>query len=774
MSNEQIASTGETCSIENLKIVIEAEKKAEQFSKDVYAKANSVATALENLVSGKSPVIDTVKALAMDQAGAMAAVAADQISEATTSALSSALEAMFSTIFEIVIAGPLSILSLMQKPAERAINYADQEREYLRKAKINFNRIMTAMIELFDIGGLAPYIEKMQKALEHMNNSLNYFSNLMATMESQNFFNERIYNRAVNELNLAIDAIQIETKLSKVVKKRLEDGINEKNKETEKDRQEEIRNIKREIRTKISDANADFNTEILAINNFFIPILEEGYSKLLKEKNQTASQYFNTIVAKDKQSRLNEAAENSIPGAGVYSSYVALGEKVGHKEYKDSFTHDLSGMVRAINDAEATKNDKIASARLRSHNDQKKTNVSYDVEKSNNTVLAYQEFAKETGKDEVIDMIKEAYLDDKMMAIEIIKEEFGKLANNTSNAFRYYKKRHMATKGTVRVISGLMEALELFERMLKKSSDAAANVVILGLKNAVVKLIGQSHDLAEEDLRNVGKITKFKLSTDCTVIYGKLKTAESSLAGIITDSLIDILNAGKMLEEITDQVNEIVSLIEQIPDWDGGIGDKGWIYSDKKDNPPNSPYIGATRNISSLSISAPRKIMEGENGKIEVRRSMRFTNSLFIKLMRHNSDSTEILKSLDFQENPYMNKLMAKLESLGLDMVLDLLEAGELASSIYNMSKGVATYVSAQLECADKQEDRSEVDIDYLNKENTAKAENEKGQDLTTSVNRETKKVEEHYESGAKALTEEEIMEEWAGLDTSPIDQSKT
>jgi len=119
-----------------------------------------------------------------------------------------------------------------------------------------------------------------------------------------------------------------------------------------------------------------------------------------------------------------------------------------------------------------------------------------------------------------------------------------------------------------------------------------------------------------------------------------------------------------------------------------------------------------------------------------------------------------------------MDILIAKLESLGLDKILDLLEAGAFVSSMVNLLSGVFSYDSSQRQCGDQQPIKDK-DRTYLRYEEQKKEQMARYNELANYSRQTAPYIDDHFtdaptipEEQARANTNGEGDPEYSGQST--------
>lgn len=714
-----IGPSGAPCSWKELKIISDTKAKVKQAWDDLMVIVDKISEAKKDFTWGKLgaaalAVGDAVLAAVLSQAAAMAQTVAAQAAAALGALIAKAMEALFKYILYMVSFGPSFLTSIMKKPIDRAILYSNKENSYLSACRGNIGRIIAVMEEMFSMELLPDYTQKMSESKEYLTKCLEALSSLTAELDSSSYFRKPVYDRAMSDLKSASEAIRVNTPLSTALSNQIENKKQDYAVKTDEKKNEQIVNASNKRNEAIKKASSDFSRRILEIIAYYSPTVISSYGLLLKNNGFTvddagARDYINSLVSMTKKDRSTEATKNNIISSG-YSTKSTIKSTLGV-----NFSNDLAGCANAINDAENTKVASVSNANQAYDRSIDSIEIKFEAVKANDTARSIYDTFKGDGLN---DVLKEAYPDRWAINVKFLQEEFTSLARNTLTAFTFYKKRQACTKGAAFSVAQLKKAFDMIARFMSKNvSGNLASGTSSFIKTTKDTGLQPAMDILSKHIAEAGTSSaaaKTKVALDAMLVWTRLSTSELALNSFITQSLVDTINISKIFEQTEALIDEKVGKIAAIPDWDGGTArittnplepapaSAGWIYSDRKRPAPNSPYIKLTKDIATMSVSAPFNLVAGGASKEALRKKIYSVNETINKLIQHNQLSVSVLEGLEIQENPYVDQAMAQLDKYGMDMLMDMFEAAAFASMAASIISGKASYAMAQFQCAKK------------------------------------------------------------------------
>jgi hypothetical protein len=220
------------------------------------------------------------------------------------------------------------------------------------------------------------------------------------------------------------------------------------------------------------------------------------------------------------------------------------------------------------------------------------------------------------------------------------------------------------------MISNLIQELI---SMIRASGNVAADAVLAGLRSGQALLM-----TAEEKLSSATpQMSAMNLSTTVIAGYGLVKSADAINSGIITQSLIDLINSDDVLQASNDRFNAFIEKLIAIPDWDGAIA----VWAVNPALGRSVPYIKLIADTTTLLAIIPTIGMSGNtDDQIKIKNQIADINSGFYVLNKHNF----IVQSTLSYYVPYVGSEVGNLMKL-------LSQAGLLSTFAASMSIAAIT-----------------------------------------------------------------------------------
>lgn len=212
---------------------------------------------------------------------------------------------------------------------------------------------------------------------------------------------------------------------------------------------------------------------------------------------------------------------------------------------------------------------------------------------------------------------------------------------------------------------------------LRKVGNTASKVARTSLKAAypLIQVTESSfNDVIQKKFE--GGVSAVEMSSKLAIGNAALISADALLDAGITDSLIKLINSDDVLTDENLELNEFLSRLNNIRDWDGKIG----VWAVDMQKGATTPYIqlivDATTMVASLPILS---ITRNEDDQRRAQILVRNTSSVFKKLRNHNNEVSNVLDSY----TPYMSEDASMLQRILA--AANLLKAFAMGMSIVSL-----------------------------------------------------------------------------------------
>jgi len=278
-----------------------------------------------------------------------------------------------------------------------------------------------------------------------------------------------------------------------------------------------------------------------------------------------------------------------------------------------------------------------------------------DIELKNARARADRDAAmnKELYKDILLDIRDQLALEGRQLT-----ENLYLFIKNIGTAYIYYRNCQAMTHSVYTIRSLISKLITQMIRIMTMTGNAlgeSASWTITLTKNLLEQVLEIfNSSIYKFNHPSEGGISATGLSAKLAVGHGLLKTADSTIAATITESLIKSINADEEYLYQSDNINKLAIEIANIPDWDGKLN--VWAV-----NPINShvpPYTSlitsATAVIATIGaigmVSNSQALSTIQARIIELNREFR-------KLSIHNGKVMSALGSYTMTPNPYVENI---------------------------------------------------------------------------------------------------------------------
>lgn len=250
--------------------------------------------------------------------------------------------------------------------------------------------------------------------------------------------------------------------------------------------------------------------------------------------------------------------------------------------------------------------------------------------------------------------------------MEILYSELQEFLKNIGRAYVRYQESQLLCNNMYHSKELITSLIQMCIAILRKDGNEAGDLLTKGIEKSesLTEVAEEDFESVLEKFENSGQdISSSELAISVVAGHGTLIAADNVLNSIVTQSLIDLINADDYLSRDNDDYNKFIEDLASIPDWDNKTG----VWSVSIDDSAISPYINVIAEATEMLTKVPVLALSNrEKDKRRVSVLIRSATNSIKKLIHHNSLVKTVLNSYQ----PYMasqaGDLTRILASVGL------------------------------------------------------------------------------------------------------------
>jgi hypothetical protein len=609
--------------------------EAEAKYKDAQKKAREFKEKLKALKSGGLGLLNDLAADAVAALGFVATQLAAAVLGVAAGALNKILEMIFSQILKIIMAGPESIFALIKFPQDKAILHTKKESTYLLESQTNLRIILRIINKYLNGFDSDIYYKSMKKALPYISQAIDLIEEMVTQLNVGDTGASPKFDTAKFDAIMASIDAAIEATIPKSVLLQ-KTGID---KGLEQSRIENRDKYDREDQ-------AWYNVEKNKIDNTY-------------------------------RSMMDSLRKNGVPGA------KGIGSAILTELQEADLNRRLSGI-----EAEYQTKLEILKGQFDYRMEQNKAQAEIDSFSFANN----KKMAKISANQ--IEKTKQEFMDD----MNDLSINLRKMLLNVKDAFLEYKMSQFFTGVTYTSIERIQSIIKWMISQIYKVSKTSANGTLPLMEFSKEMLQNVELNFIEDTTKYTnGEVGAAKLALDLSAGNIKLRTAQATLFGFVTPSLIAMINFDSLLKKEKDRFESFrngpkVSLYN-IKDFRGEVGI--WGTNNPEGLSELTMYISLIQQIGSTIVNAPIQMLsKRKEDKVALSRTIRTMDAKFEEIIDHNRQVLSTLSSY----RPYQSGMVNQLKTL-IDAAVPYLSFAFMALDIVSAMNAANNAYDTEVEC---------------------------------------------------------------------------
>lgn len=619
--------------------------------KDKLNKLKLIGKKLLSILFGGTEYLKAIASGILPEIVAASAAFATQIVNsyfsAASSAVRTALEAIFNQILKILLAGPESIFSLVNLPLKQARLHCKQEAVYLTQANGALNTIMRILNKWLSGFESDRFYKQMQEAIGPIKKALADIEAMIKDLQTgTGFFDRTKFDRIMTNLNIAIE----KTVPKSVLMEKL--GLND---QLDQDRTQWERD-------KINEAGKQYLVEKRSMNQKWRDAVNAA-----RYQPNDATKLINSAPI------VSNAIKSNLTSSVLESQLAVIDAK---------YESEIEGIDRK-----------------------------FELRKAEIKNEAAFEFSKPSRISSSLHTAATRLEEDFKSDLQLVKDNINILISSIKNAFIEYKESQFFTGVVYDSIENLKGLLKWFINLGGKVGDKASDATVLSFNGAKFFIEDVKDDFESDISEwKASRIDPTKMAVDLTLGNVELKTASSILSATVTESLISMINFDESLGEEAIKFEKFRKRIEEIKDFKGVSGKWGTndltSIGDVTIYVSLISKISLQIASAPIRMASPR-----QKEKLELQKNITETSNEFRKLLNHNSIVSSVLFSYNPYQSGMTNQLKRLLDSLApwLAYAMTALSAQKMAKALEGRIQGwldtnlvdCSKYKAAKKELAD-------------------------------------------------------------------------
>jgi hypothetical protein len=611
----QIQGGPPTFACANLSETYQTKAKAISTLQQIEADISKIIKAILSIKYGWLNIVD---ALGADVVAAVASAAesmAQSVLAGASTAMSSILEAIFAKILYILLSFPDAIFSLVAIPLEQAQASAIREQSYMSKAQADLLAIRSIMNKWFKGMDGSRFYRQLKEALPLVDNALKDIRQMLSELNinGNDFtFDQAKYNNLLSDINSAITV----TKSSSVLlqQSHYTDSTTEK--------------WDNERKAAIDKINAKYTIQQKALDDKYTSDIMQAKLgiKPISVNNMTAADILN-------QSKALSSAIDRFPGQASNNLNVSIDiTKITNKYDSDTKALSIKQGVE-IGIAEAS--------------------INYSMKKALSDIST-------AGVN-----LLEAFRNDMITLGNYLTSFLGNIKNAYTSQLSCQQYCN-----TVYNIRSLIQMLIKYIIELLRGTGAAADLIAQGTLTSAESMLTVVDNMFTNEIANYENDSSkrtgaAKMSATLATGNVMLQTTDALLNGMITASLINLINSHDVLESDNKSFDLFLGRLADIPDWNGNLSI--WAVSPLSSVSIN-PYLQLISDVSAMLVKIPISgFSMNSTDKSDIANMVTDVNNGFKAILDHNNLVIGVLNSyVPFQCPSCAVQLKKLLQNLGL------------------------------------------------------------------------------------------------------------
>lgn len=224
------------------------------------------------------------------------------------------------------------------------------------------------------------------------------------------------------------------------------------------------------------------------------------------------------------------------------------------------------------------------------------------------------------------------------------------LYNNMKKAFSCYSEYHILCNTIYNMRKLIKNLISEIIEFIKMSGNAAGKPLIATFKRARAMLQVTYDSFDKVTIKN----KKTEMASKLSVGHVSIGATDSMLHARISKSLIDLINADDVLESGSEDFDEFIKRLYEIPDWDGKIG----IWAIDLVGCVTPPYVQLIADAFDLIVKVFSDPEAARDKVYEI-------DGRYRKLLSHNNNVDTVLKSYSPYRESEVIDLMNILSNAG-------------------------------------------------------------------------------------------------------------
>ena len=278
-----------------------------------------------------------------------------------------------------------------------------------------------------------------------------------------------------------------------------------------------------------------------------------------------------------------------------------------------------------------------------------------------------------------------------------LTENLASMGRNIRDAYIENKKSQLFTNSSYHAVNKIKDFIKWFIEAARKAGGGASEVAIEALNGAGI-IIGQVRDEFQDDKNRYQQdnISTSEMSVDIVMGNAQLKIADSFMSGLITSSLIELINLDEFFGEEQEKFERFRKRIDLIPDWDERLG----VWGVDLENTAITPYISLTVSIAKLVGLAPIALTSStKSAKENFNKDLRKIDSEFTKLLNHNTTVLTTLSSYTPYQSDQANAIKRYLDAIGFSYLSYAFTALSITAWTSGIVDGIYSFADQANNC---------------------------------------------------------------------------
>lgn len=246
--------------------------------------------------------------------------------------------------------------------------------------------------------------------------------------------------------------------------------------------------------------------------------------------------------------------------------------------------------------------------------------------------------------------------------MRVLGDELLDMLNNIKDAYVQNKESQLYCNNIYDMRNIIIGIVKEMISYLRSTGNAAGKVLAAAISESqsLMEVAEQTYTVATDPGFDY---SASELSRSLSIGHGTLLAADAVLDSVVTDKLIELINADDVLQAENDEFDEFIEKLALIPDWNGKTG----VWSVDILNSSISPYIQLIADLTEMTAKVPiLSVRNRESDRRRVQSLIKGVKKDFAVLRRHNSFVANTLSSYTPYIGSEAGDLMKILASSGL------------------------------------------------------------------------------------------------------------